>query len=71
MLNPKAIPIVVEGKEWSYMWQDFGQFKRLNVYDNDKRIGWKDMPISVDEGDRAITYFIKSLAQGPEKGESL
>ena len=71
MLNPKAISIVVEGKEWSYMWQDFGQFKRLNVYFDERRIGWKDMPISVDEGDRTITYFIKSLAQGPEKGEAV
>lgn len=61
MQNPKAIPILVDGKEFGVVWQDFRSFKRLSVYLNDKRMAWIDWPIRVDQGDGILKYFIRSV----------
>ena len=61
MLNPKAVPVQVDGKEYGTFWQDFGSFKRLTVYQNDKRIGWRNLPINVDLGIGTVQYVIRSF----------
>ena len=61
MLNIQAVPISFEGKEYGLYWQDFGNFRRLTIYLNDKRIGWRNLPIGVDCSDNTVRYLIKTL----------
>lgn len=63
MLNPKAKPILVDGKEYGFVWQDFSSFMKITVYLNDKRIGWRNLPISVDRNDSTVQYVIRSINQ--------
>jgi hypothetical protein len=62
-LNPTTSTILVNGKEYDYMWQDFGSFKRLVVFKDGKRFGYRNLSISVDEGLSTINYFILRMCQ--------
>lgn len=66
--NPKLSPVIVNGKEYGFQWQDFGSFSRINVYQNGKRIGFKDYPIRVDTGMGTIKYSVKSILEGGRNG---
>lgn len=63
MLNPQAIPFLVDGKEYGVVWQDFSTFRRMTVYRNDKRIGWRNLPIDVDKSDGTVQYLIRYFNQ--------
>lgn len=64
MVNPKLTPIKVDGKEYGIMFQDYGEFIRLNVYQDGKVLGRRDFPRNVDQENNAITYFIRRMVGG-------
>ena len=70
--NPRAIPVVVNGKNYAATWQDFGTYKRINVFEINllslRLIGFKDYPIRVDTGMGTIMYSVKSILEGGRNG---
>ena len=67
MKNPKAYPIVVDGIEYSYMYQDFGLYLKINLYQNGKRILSRKLPILVDKGFGTVQYLIRSINYYPRR----
>lgn len=64
MLNPKTIPVIVDGMEFAIIWMDYGSFMRLRVFRNDKVLGYKDFPLTTDTGQGVIEYTVRSLVKG-------
>ena len=61
LLNPKATEVFVDGKEYSITRQDYGSFQRLNIFHAEKRIGFRDLGLLVDQSDEAIQYLIRRM----------
>jgi hypothetical protein len=61
MVNPKLVEIAVDGIIYGTMWQDFGTYVRLDVYQNNRRIGYRKLPRLVDQGDRTVKYLIRRM----------
>ena len=61
LLNPKAESVIVDNKEYAITWQDYGEFIRLNVFQNDKRIGFRDLPLLVDTDFKMVQYCIRRM----------
>lgn len=61
MDSSKFIPIIVDGQDYSVTWQDFGHFRRLNVFQNDKKLGHKDFTLNIDMGEGTVFYVIRKL----------
>jgi hypothetical protein len=64
MENPRLSKIVVDDVIYGVMWWDFGDFMRLDVYQNNRRIGVRRLPIRVDQGYRTIQYLIRRMVGG-------
>ena len=61
MINPRLTMIDIDGTTYGYLWFDFGNFMRLDVYKNDKRIGMRRVPHIIDRTETVVAYFIKRL----------
>ena len=61
LLNPKAQDVMVDGKEYAITWQDYGSFIRLNVFQDEKRIGFRDLPLLTDTNYRTVRYLIRRM----------
>jgi hypothetical protein len=61
IMNPKSNPVKVDGVIYGVVWQDFGTFNRLNVYENDKKVGHRDLPIAIDQDLNIIRYVVRKM----------
>lgn len=61
MTNPKLNHTKVDGIIYGYVWFDFGDFNRIDIYKNDKRIGQRKLPIKVDQGETTIKYLVRRM----------
>lgn len=62
--NPKATQVIVDNVEYFYVCQDFERFIRINVFQNEKLIGRRDMPHTIRIDDLIIQYLIKRIRLG-------
>lgn len=61
MINPKLNSITVDDVIYGYMWWDFGTYLRLDVYQNNRRIGSRKLQLTIDKEDKTITYLIRRM----------
>jgi len=61
MDNPKLTEIIVDDVIYGVMWWDFGTFLRLDVYQNNRRIGFRKLQRTVDQGDTTVKYLIRRM----------
>ncbi len=64
MLNPKAEEIFVDGKKYAITWQDYGPFIRMNIFKDERRIAFRDLPFLCDRGPLTIQYLIRRTVGG-------
>ena len=64
----KMIPVRVDGTEFEVTWHDYGSFTKLRVYQNGKALGFKDFPLTTDQGQGIIEYSVRSLLKGNKNG---
>ena len=68
MLNPKAMPVMVNDVCYTVTWFDYGSYIRLNVFKDDHIVGFRCLPLLVDREIGTIKYVIKSLTLGGFNG---
>lgn len=61
MSNPKLIYLTIDDVIYGYMWWDFGSYMRLDVYQNNARIGKRRVPVRTDQSETTVTYLIKRM----------
>jgi hypothetical protein len=61
MENPRLSKIVVDDVIYGVMFWDFGSFIRLDVYQNNRRVGMRRLPLTVDQEYRTIRYLIRRM----------
>lgn len=61
MENPKLIEIIVDDVIYGYMFWDFRSYVRLDVYQNNRRIGQRELPVHVDQGETTVIYLIRRM----------
>lgn len=70
MVNPRMIPVDLDGTQFAVTWQDFGSYMRLNVFHNEKLLGSKNFPIATDQGEGVVRYAIRSILKGNQNEHS-
>ena len=68
ILNPKAMPVMVNDVCYEVTWFDYGSYVRLNVFKDNHIIGYRCLPLLVDRNINMVKYVIKSLTSGGFNG---
>lgn len=66
MLDSKRMPYSLDGHDYEVLWQDRrvskdGFCHRLMVFQNDKLLGYKDLPFNVDKGEGTVKWAIRAV----------
>ena len=64
MLNPKTSVVLIDDTEYEIMWQDYGYFFRLNVFQNENRIGYRDLPVYTVRDFNTVRYLVRRMVGG-------
>ena len=63
MINPKLTPIQVDHKEYGYVAFDFGTFFKIDVYHDNKLVGFTKIPHTVEREENTIKYLIRRMVK--------
>ena len=60
MLN-NMIPLFINNEQFEINVSDYGFHWKLRVYKNSKLMGFKDLPIKTDVGQRVLEWTVKQI----------
>ena len=61
MINPKTSLIIVDDVQYEFMWMDFGHYYRFVLFQNDIRLGFRDVPVPVEKSHRMMVYLVRRM----------